>query len=83
MTRRCRERCRSRRGGGGAAEAAAPDLLGAYASPKDIARVIKNLEREMREAARNLEFERAADVRDRIQALRARMLVAESGEEAL
>ena len=35
----------------------------------------------MREAARELAFELAAVLRDRIQAMRARLLVAESGEE--
>jgi excinuclease ABC subunit B len=50
-------------------------------SPRILARDIKALEREMREAARELEFERAAVLRDRIQAMRARLLVAESGEE--
>jgi excinuclease ABC subunit B len=55
--------------------------LDAPVSPRVLARDIRALEREMREAARELEFERAALLRDRIQALRARLLVAESGEE--
>ena len=44
----------------------------AYAakSPEQAARDIKKLELEMHEAARNLEFERAAKLRDRIHQLR-------------
>jgi len=48
-------------------------------SPKDIARLIGELEKEMRAAARELEFERAAEIRDRIHTLRDRLYV--SGEE--
>jgi excinuclease ABC subunit B len=61
--------------------AAEPVPLAFPASPRILARDIKALEREMREAARELEFERAAVLRDRIQAMRARLLLAESGEE--
>ncbi|MEB3298664.1 MAG: excinuclease ABC subunit UvrB [Candidatus Sericytochromatia bacterium] len=46
----------------------APDL-----PPEDIPAAIKGLEGEMRAAAQALEFEHAAELRDRIQALRARM----------
>jgi excinuclease ABC subunit B len=37
----------------------------------DIAREIKVLEKQMREAAKALEFEKAAALRDRIKSLRA------------
>jgi excinuclease ABC subunit B len=53
----------------------------AYSSPLVLARDIKALEREMREAARELEFERAALLRDRIQAMRACLLLAEAPHE--
>ena len=39
-------------------------------SKEDVARLIKELESEMKTAARNLEFERAALLRDRIIELR-------------
>lgn len=48
-------------------------------APADIAKLIAVLEKDMRAAARDLEFERAADLRDRIRALRDRLYV--SGEE--
>lgn len=41
---------------------------------QETAKLITTLEREMRQAARDLEFEQAASLRDRIQALRARMI---------
>ena len=47
-------------------------------APADIAKLIAVLEKDMRAAARDLEFERAADLRDRIRALRDRLYV--SGE---
>ncbi len=47
-------------------------------SAADIARLIEELEKAMRAAARELEFERAAELRDRIRALRERLYV--SGE---
>jgi excinuclease ABC subunit B len=37
----------------------------------DLEREVKALEKQMREAAKNLEFEKAADLRDRIKTLRA------------
>ena len=40
-------------------------------SEKDIAREIKRLEKQMIEHAKNLEFERAASVRDQLQVLKA------------
>jgi excinuclease ABC subunit B len=41
-------------------------------SEKDIAREIKRLEKEMIEHAKNLEFEKAARVRDQLSQLKAR-----------
>lgn len=42
--------------------------------PKQLNKSIKRLEREMRDAAKELEFERAAELRDRIALLRERIL---------
>ena len=47
-------------------------------SPGDIAKLIVELDKAMRAAAKELEFERAAEYRDRIKALRERLYV--SGE---
>ena len=41
---------------------------------EDTAALVQRLEKEMREAARELEFERAASLRDRIRALRERLI---------
>ena len=41
---------------------------------EDTAALVQRLEKEMREAARELEFERAATLRDRIRALRERLI---------
>ena len=60
-----------------------PEMVQGYMSPRELARLIQRLEREMREAARELEFEKAADLRDRIQSLRNRLLITETGEEAM
>lgn len=58
----------------------------AYAamSEKDLAREIKRLEREMLQAARDLEFERAAELRDRLHALKKQLFgaVKEEGTTA-
>jgi excinuclease ABC subunit B len=43
-----------------------------YGSIEEIDKEVRGLEKQMREAARALEFERAADIRDRIRTLRAR-----------
>lgn len=43
-------------------------------NPKQLAKHIKRMEREMREAAKELEFERAADLRDQVALLRERLL---------
>ena len=45
------------------------ETIADYTSLDDIDRVIKSLEKEMDEAARELEFEKAADLRDRIRDL--------------
>ncbi|MCT4534908.1 excinuclease ABC subunit UvrB [Halodesulfovibrio sp.] len=42
--------------------------------PKKLAKMIAKLEREMREAAKELEFEKAAELRDQIHVLRERLL---------
>ncbi len=46
------------------------------ANPKALAKEIKQLEREMRQAAKDLEFERAAVLRDRIAHLRRALMTA-------
>lgn len=73
----------SRRGRGRDRQAPAPaEDTSAYCSPRELARTIQKLEREMRDAARELEFERAAELRDRIKGLRNRLFVAEGESEA-
>jgi excinuclease ABC subunit B len=44
-------------------------------SEKDLAREIKRVEREMLDAARNLEFERAAELRDELKKLKQRLFI--------
>ena len=44
-------------------------------SEKDLTREVKRLEKEMLGAARNLEFERAADLRDRMNTLKQRLFI--------
>ncbi|WP_062789896.1 excinuclease ABC subunit UvrB [Aquitalea pelogenes] len=44
---------------------------------KTLAREIKRLEKEMMEAARNLEFEKAARLRDELKALKERMFISD------
>ncbi|XXJ19479.1 excinuclease ABC subunit UvrB [Desulfovibrio caledoniensis] len=53
---------------------AAEDGVDYGADQKTLNRTVKRLEREMREAAKELEFERAAELRDRIARIRERML---------
>jgi excinuclease ABC subunit B len=53
---------------------AAEDGVDYGADQKTLNRTVKRLEREMREAAKELEFERAAKLRDRIARIRERML---------
>ena len=44
--------------------------------PQEIGKLIKNLEKDMRDLARDLEFEKAAEVRDKIRVLREMILEA-------
>jgi len=53
---------------------AAEDGVDYGADQKTLNKTAKRLEREMREAARELEFERAAELRDRVARIRERML---------
>lgn len=54
---------------------AAPSAPDAEVTAHTVAQHIRQLERDMREAARQLEFEQAAGLRDRIRQLRARFLL--------
>ncbi len=66
-----------RRNRGTRQESARPAKTQAEAAPlsaEDIGLLIQKLEREMRDAARDLEFEQAAVIRDRIRALREQLL---------
>jgi len=65
--------------GGGEAKGSsvgmAAESAAAYGSdPKQLKKMINKLERDMREAAKELEFERAAELRDRVAVLRERIL---------
>ena len=71
----------AKRGRGKTQMVAEPEAPPAYDSPRDLARAIQRLEREMRDAARELEFERAAELRDRIRALRNNLMISGTGEE--
>ena len=51
-------------------------------SEKQLETAIKRLEREMVEAARNLEFEKAAQARDELRTLRNKLLVVGGGDSA-
>ena len=59
---------------GGSAALAAENGVDYSADQKTLNKTVKRLEREMREAAKELEFERAAELRDRIARIRERML---------
>ena len=54
------------------------EILQGQTSPREISRLIQRLEREMRDAAKELEFEKAAELRDRLQSLRAALLLSEA-----
>ncbi|ABM28546.1 excinuclease ABC subunit UvrB [Nitratidesulfovibrio vulgaris] len=64
------------RGRGRQAAPAVENVAEYGTSPEDMAKHIQKLEREMREAAKELEFERAATLRDRIRLLRERLIEA-------
>ncbi|MBI2963753.1 MAG: UvrB/UvrC motif-containing protein, partial [Deltaproteobacteria bacterium] len=57
----------------------AAEQEGEYRSAEELLRAISRLRGEMREAAQALEFERAADLRDRLQHLEARELEIRTG----
>ena len=59
--------------GRGRAKAKTPDES-APLTAEDVAALVQKLEKEMRQAARDLEFEQAAGLRDRIRALRTRLI---------
>jgi excinuclease ABC subunit B len=48
---------------------AVSDFKEGYVSPKEIPKMIEKLKKEMKEAASRLEFERAAELRDKIHEL--------------
>jgi excinuclease ABC subunit B len=60
--------------GGTTVALAAEDGVDYGADQKTLNKTVKRLEREMRGAAKELEFERAAELRDRIARIRGRML---------
>jgi excinuclease ABC subunit B len=59
------------------AEKKAEYIVGEPASREDIARLVRDLEKEMKQAARAMEFEKAALIRDRIIELRKEMVIEE------
>lgn len=69
---------KGKRGKGGprVASAAPGSTQDADVTARTVAQHIRQLERDMREAAKELEFEKAAGIRDRIRELRARFLLA-------
>ncbi|MEG6505321.1 excinuclease ABC subunit UvrB [Nitratidesulfovibrio sp. 1201_IL3209] len=69
---------KGRKGAAQAAETLAPWS----ADPHELAKQIQQLERDMREAAKELEFERAAELRDRIRLLRQHLLGAPVADAA-
>jgi len=62
------------------AEARTPYTFAASATREDIARLVKELENQMKTAARSLEFEKAALLRDRIIELRKELVIEEERE---
>ncbi|MDE2402337.1 MAG: excinuclease ABC subunit UvrB [Burkholderiales bacterium] len=64
-----------------AVEALAKSMVGAEAlSEKDLSKRIKQLEKEMLESARNLEFEKAARLRDQLSMLKEQVFGAAGGD---
>ncbi len=57
-------------GGSTAAESIVPDVSPEHLSPEDLSKLIKSIEQEMKDAAKALEFERAAGLRDQLVQLR-------------
>jgi len=53
-----------------------------YRSAEDVAKAVAALRKQMRAAAQELEFERAAELRDRLQHLEARELELRNGVRA-
>jgi excinuclease ABC subunit B len=60
----------------------AAEAIDAYRNLDDVERVVRDLEREMREAAARLDFERAAALRDRIRGLKGLELAVGVGDRA-
>ena len=60
----------------------AAEAVDAYGSLDDVDRVVRELEREMREAAARLDFERAAVLRDRVRGLKQLELAVGVGTQA-
>ena len=50
------------------------ETINAYGAGNDLEQILENMENEMREAASDLDFERAAVLRDRIKILKRKML---------
>jgi len=66
---------KGRKGKGRKGAAQAATTVAPWSSdPHELAKQIQQLERDMREAAKELEFERAAELRDRIRLLREHLL---------
>ena len=67
---------RGKRGRGKQAKQPAEASASVDITAQNVARYLKQFEREMRDAARDLEFEKAAALRDRIKQLREQILIA-------
>jgi excinuclease ABC subunit B len=60
-----------------------PDYIPGSIPREEIGRLVKDLEKQMKEAARNLEFEKAALLRDRVVELRRDLVGDEEGLEVI
>lgn len=67
---------KGKRGRGKQAKQPAEASASVDITAQNVARYLKQFEREMRDAARDLEFEKAAALRDRIKQLREQFLIA-------
>ena len=67
---------KGKRGRGKQAKQSAEASASVDITAQNVARYLKQFEREMRDAARDLEFEKAAALRDRIKQLREQFLIA-------